>query len=201
MHIHLETSTLLLQAEDKVKEQSLNISWIDPHEAIRTYNLTVVNSTNQLLAFILQKPYHIFTAPEGAPPCEVYNFSVTAAYIGATYTGAGCSDTTTVLSRMMPSLPNISRLESTLDYVLEKRSTSFVVKVSFEVSCHDFTVDFSPDPFFSFQCCMLKSCMEDLGTRPHNFSILQCMLFLPILCVASQLLYELPDNELHPGGE
>ena len=150
VHYHLETSTILLQAEDKIEEQSLNISWIDPHKANRTYNLTVINSANQQLEFILQNTYHKFTTPEGAPSCEVYNFSVTATFVGATYTGAGCSDTSPVLSRMLPSLPNISRLESYLDYVLEKRSTSFIIKVSFEVSHHDFTVDFSPDPIFAF---------------------------------------------------
>jgi hypothetical protein len=39
----------------------------------------------------LNESHYHFTAPEGAPPCEVYNFSVTATYVGATYTGAGCS--------------------------------------------------------------------------------------------------------------
>ena len=131
-----ETSAFNLRAEDLDEQQSLNISWIDPHETNRTYNLIVMSSTNQQLVFTLQNPNYIFTAPEGAPPCEVYNFSVTATYIGATYTGAGCSDASPVLSRMLPSLPNISRLESSLDYVLEKRSTSFIVKVSFEVSRH-----------------------------------------------------------------
>ena len=133
--IPTETSALNLQAEDLDEQQSLNISWIDPHETNRTYNLTVINSTNQQL-FTLQKPNYIFTAPKGAPPCDVYNFSVTATYIGATYTGAGCSEPSPMLSRMLPSLPNISRLESSLDYELEKRSTSFIVKVLFEVSYH-----------------------------------------------------------------
>ena len=134
--IPTETSALNLQAEDLDEQQSLNISWIDPHETKRTYNLTVINSTNQQLLFTLHKPNYIFTAPEGAPPCEVYNFSVTATYIGAIYTGTGCSDASPVLSRMLPSLPNISRLESSLAYMLKKQSTSFIVKVLFEVSCH-----------------------------------------------------------------
>ena len=134
--IPTKTSALNLQAEDLDEKQSLNISWIVPHETNRTYNLTVINSTNQQLVFTLQKPNYIFTVPEGAPPCEVYNFSITATYIGATYTGVGCSDASPVLSRMLPSLPNISRLESSLEYALEKQSTSFVVMVSFEVSCH-----------------------------------------------------------------
>ena len=46
-----------------------------------------------LHSYKLSDPYYAFTAPEGAPPCEVYNFSVTATYDidGVTYTGAGCS--------------------------------------------------------------------------------------------------------------
>ena len=46
-----------------------------------------------LHSYKLSDPYYAFTAPEGAPPCEVYNFFVTATYDidGVTYTGAGCS--------------------------------------------------------------------------------------------------------------
>ena len=62
--------------------------------------------------------YYYFTAPEDAPLCEVYNFSVTATYVGATYTGAGCSIPSPVLSRMLPSLPNVDELESSLSYSL-----------------------------------------------------------------------------------
>ena len=127
---------IALQAEDLDEEQSLNISWIDPYESNWLYNFTVINSAHKQWMFAPQtEPHHIFTAPEGAPACEVYNFSVTAFYIGAIYTGAGCSVPSPTLSQMLPSLPNISRLESSLDYVLEKQSTSFAVEVSFEVCC------------------------------------------------------------------
>ncbi len=63
----------------------------------------------------------MFTAPEGAPPCEVYNFSVTATYVGATYTGAGCSATSPVVSSMFPSLPDQRILELSVNYSLEKQ--------------------------------------------------------------------------------
>ena len=117
-------------------EQALNISWVDPNESDRLYNLTVVNSVNQQLTFTVQESYHLFTAPEGAPPCEIYNFSVTATYVGATYTGAGCSVPSPVLSRMLPSLPNISRLESSLDFVLKKLESGFLLNISIEVWTH-----------------------------------------------------------------
>ena len=74
----------------------------------------------------------VFTAPEGAPPCEVYNFSITAINdtVGITYAGAGCSQ---VLSTMIPSPPNISRLEASLSYSLEKRLGKVFLNVSFQV--------------------------------------------------------------------
>ena len=87
-------------------------------------------------SFQLHDPYSLFTAPEGAQPCEVYNFSVAAAYVGATYIGDGCSVPSPVYSRMLPSLPNISRLESSLNYSLEKNSSEGVaLRVTFVVSC------------------------------------------------------------------
>ena len=106
-----------------------------------TYNLTVINSANQQLEFILQKTHHIFTAPRGAPPCDVYNFSVTATYVGATYTGTGCysSESSPVLSTMLPSLPNISQLESSLEYELKKEATELVLRISYEVCIHTLT--------------------------------------------------------------
>ena len=103
------------------------------------FSLTVSRGSSSQLENIseVNESYIVnFTAPEGVPPCEVYNFSVTATYVGATYTGAGCSVPSPVLSRMLPSLPNISRLESSLNYMLGKQSTAFVIEVSFEVCCH-----------------------------------------------------------------
>ena len=89
----------------------------------------------------LNEPHYNFTAPEGAPPCEVYNFSVTATYVGATYTGAGCSVPSPVLSTMLPSLPSIDRLESSLNFVLNKKfgHSGLSLQVSFEVSAHNYT--------------------------------------------------------------
>ena len=99
------------------------------------YMLTVKNSNTCVESLVLQEPYHVFTAPEGAPPCEVYNFSVTATYVGATYTGAGCSVPSPVLSRMLPSLPDIHRLELSLNYSLTKQSDGGVtLRVYFPVS-------------------------------------------------------------------
>ena len=89
----------------------------------------------------LSDTYHVFTAPDDAPPCEVYNFSVTATpvSIGATYTGDGCSVPSPVLSRMLPSLPDINVLESSLNYSLmklaNKADTAIALTATFMV-CH-----------------------------------------------------------------
>ena len=134
MYHPTETSALILQAEDLDEEQSLNISWIDPHEANRTYNLTVINSANQQWMLTLQKPYHIFSTPEGAPPCEVYNFSATATYTGATYIGDDCLVPSNVLGATLPSLPQINSSPSFHNFSLAKGAGEIVLTVYFEVN-------------------------------------------------------------------
>ena len=130
--------------------QTVNISWNPPSQPLslmieflnQIYTLTVNRSNTHPQTFQLYKPFYIFTAPEGAPPCEVYNFSVTTTYVGATYTGGGCSVSSTVLSRMLPSLPDISRLESSIGYSVEKyyyyldTVSSIALNISFMVSCN-----------------------------------------------------------------
>ena len=91
------------------------------------------SSFQETLMLHNESTYH-FTAPEGAPPCDVYNFSVTATYVGATYTGAGCSVPSPVLRFCLPSLPDIQRMESSLMYSLVHQSEQFVLNISFEVS-------------------------------------------------------------------
>ena len=87
-------------------------------------------------AFDLHETFFEYYAPEDAPPCEVYNFSVTATYVGATYTGAGCSVPSPVLSTMLPSLPDIDSMQSSVMYSLEKQSSGRITLiVSFKVSC------------------------------------------------------------------
>ena len=114
---------LNLSARD-IQSQSVNISWFFHISSIfDAYNLTVIGSNTQRLQYVIDEPYYLFTAPEDAPPCEVYNFSVTATYGGATYTGAGCSVPSPVLSRMLPSLPDATRFKSSLNYTLEKNIT------------------------------------------------------------------------------
>ena len=95
-----------------------------------------INDSNKLkMSTQYSEPYFLFTAPKDAPPCEVYNFSVTATYVGATYTGAGCSVPSPVLSTMLPSLPDITPVESSIQYDLIKQDIKLIINVTFEVSC------------------------------------------------------------------
>ena len=122
---------------------SVNLTWeLSLGGADQIFLLTISHgssSDNNYLS--LNESYYHFTAPEGAPPCEVYNFSVTATYVGTTYTGAGCSVPSNAIEMMLPSLPNIARLESSLVYSLVQNSTHFILNISFEVSQPGISMD------------------------------------------------------------
>ena len=119
----------------------INLSWSrEPQgldDSALRFLLTISHGPSSDNLSLNESTYH-FTAPEGAPPCEVYNFSVTATSVGATYTGAGCSVPSPVLSTMLPSLPTIDRLESSLNFVLNKKSGGLSLHVSFEVCAHNY---------------------------------------------------------------
>ena len=146
----MATLTLQTQEVDNT-EQSINVSWVDPNESNRLYLLTVVNSVNQQWTFATREPYLHFTSPEGAPPCEVYNFSVTATYVGATYTGADCSVPSPVLSTMLPSLPLIGNVQSSS---IEKQAGEAVLTVYFQVILYSISSVF---PYEIYVCTSYDS--------------------------------------------
>ena len=103
----------------------------------------ITNSSDSAIFFgELDHSFYEFSAPDNAPSCEVYNFSVTATpvAIGANYTGDGCSVLGPVLSRMLPSLPDIQALNSSVNFSLTKRTdegnreTTVDLNVKFMVS-------------------------------------------------------------------
>ena len=102
-----------------------------------TYTLKAVPKSRSILpqSFPLQESFIVFNASEDAAPCEVYNFSVTATYtyVGTTYTGDGCSIRSPVISRTLPSLPDVEVLDSTLTYSLAKEDGGVNFNASFEV--------------------------------------------------------------------
>ena len=126
-----------------IDKDSINISWSEEpmftasNAVGHTYLLTITNGSNRQ-AISLNESYYYFRAPTSAPPCEVYNFLVTSTAIpvGATYTGDGCRASSPVLSRMLPSLPNVTALESTVNYSLRYESDAmdgFVLTVYYMV--------------------------------------------------------------------
>ena len=121
--------------------RSVNLTWDLPvGGAAQNFLLTISHGSSSETMSLHESYYH-FTAPEGAPPCEVYNFSVTATYVGATYTGAGCSAPSNANTIMLPSLPNIGRLESSLMYSLVQQSEQFILNISFEESQPGISMD------------------------------------------------------------
>ena len=137
----IEPISLTLDATDGNAFNSTYISWnhlpsFGDAAINQTFELTIVGTNTRAKTYHeIHEPYFVFQEPGGAPPCEVYNFTVTGLYLGATYTGSGCSVPSPVLSIMLPSLPNVSSTESSLDYTLKKKSTmDFVFRVSFMVS-------------------------------------------------------------------
>ena len=116
----------------------INVSWTQESsdlwpgslDTTPVYSLTISYSLN-CEVISLNKSSYYFTAPEGAPFCEVYNFSVTATHTGAK---ADCSLPSPILSRMLPHLPDIDQVESSLTYSLTKYpNKGIILLVSFKV--------------------------------------------------------------------
>ena len=122
---------------------SINLTWNFPemHEHMENginliYSLKAVANSHSIptQSFLSQESFHVFTAPEGAPPCEVYNFSISATYVCANYTGDGCTVPSPVISRMLPSLPDVEALNTSLTYSLIKNDGKVILNASFVVS-------------------------------------------------------------------
>ena len=109
-----DSNVSILEVQD-MSMHSINISaWSQVPQAaaaaanvMQTFSLTISHRSRTEKVLSLNKPLYYFTVPDVAPPCEVYNFSVTATYVGATYTGVSCHVPSPVLSRMLPFLPGI----------------------------------------------------------------------------------------------
>ena len=118
-----------------ISRQLYNVSWrsISSKGDNKKFTVKVQSRGSFMKTFYPHKPYFILNTPEDAPLCDVFNFTGSASYTGATYTGAGCSMPSTE-SMMLPSLPNITRLESSLQFCLTKRFERINLSVSFVVS-------------------------------------------------------------------
>ena len=122
----------------EVRPGAINITW-DPVavDVRQIFTLDISHSSTLTVSESLSESYYYFTAPEGAPPCEVYSISVTATYAGATYIGPSCSVSSPVLSMMLPSLPDIDGLERSLKHSIVQLPQEIILNVSFEVLSGD----------------------------------------------------------------
>ena len=113
----------------------INISWTQESFTQlaglqSAYSLMISHGSDSHVISLNESSYY-FTPPESAPFCQVYNFSVVASYAGA---GADCSEPSPVISRMLPPLPDIDEVESSLSYTLTKSTQKgIVLSVSFKV--------------------------------------------------------------------
>ena len=115
----------------------MNISWSQAlHLGNELKFAWMVNNGSRIKILSSNTTYYLFNVLEDTLPCEVYNFSVTATYVGATYTGADCipHSYSQILSVMLPSLPDINILEETIQFTLTKISMELTLVVSFDVS-------------------------------------------------------------------
>ena len=123
---------------------SINVSWsqsptLEVERSIAEhydFSLTISYGSTIDTIFVNETNFYLFTAPDDAPPCQVYNFSVTATPVGATYTGGGCSAPSPVLSVVLPPpLPDTESITSSLQYSIAKRGDGrTILQVSFLVS-------------------------------------------------------------------
>lgn len=126
--------------EVDMKMNGISISWTQESPDLlagwpnvnttQTYSLTVSHGSSSQMISLLESSYY-FPVPDNASSCEVYNFSVAATYVGAT---AGCSVPSPVVSRMLPPLPDVHQVESSLTYSLTKYGKKgIILSISFKV--------------------------------------------------------------------
>ena len=157
----LDPSPLEVEFSEVGLLDSINVSWSSSGQlsaaasAELSYSLTIsYGSTRDLL--LINESHYIFKAPQGSPPCQVYNFSVSATPLGATYTGDGCS-VPGFNQTMLPSLPDITALELSLNHSLIKRGNNVSLTVMFDVSVHD-KAKFNYCGFHTLYCMLHTAC-------------------------------------------
>ena len=135
MSVATDPIPINITAKD-IESRAKNISWspLLLAEDDQVYTVTVRDGErNVVISSQLVEKYFVFNASDSAPACEVYNVSVTATYVGATYTGAGCSESSNE-TFMLPSLPDIRELEKSIKNQLMKEAM-ISLTITFKVSC------------------------------------------------------------------
>ena len=95
-----------------------------------TFTVTVINlndsSTGPMEVSGIQNQHYIFTL-EDSTSCDVYSFQVTAV------NGAGTGTLSDIITRSLPSLPDISPVQDSLQHSLVRTADGIVLEVTFNV--------------------------------------------------------------------
>ena len=111
---------------------SLNISWslVTIEGVAVTFTVTVTNlndsSTGPMEVSGIQDQHYIFTL-EDSTSCDVYSFQVTAV------NGAGTGTPSEIITRILPSLPDISPVQDSLQHSLVRTASGVTLSVTFNV--------------------------------------------------------------------
>ncbi len=114
---------------------SIRISWLSlPIENVsvgfklNTTNLDDTSSESIIISGISQQHYIFTPTGGGNTSCDVYTFQITA------LNGAGASDPSEIITRNLPSLPDISQVEDSLQHSLVNTEDGIKLNVTFDVS-------------------------------------------------------------------
>ena len=114
---------------------SLNISWslVTTEGVAVTFTVTVTNLNDSNTGPIcmevvsgIQDQHYIFTL-EDSTSCDVYSFQVTAV------NGAGTGTPSEIITRSLPSLPDISPVQDSLQHSLVRTASGVTLSVTFNV--------------------------------------------------------------------
>ena len=111
---------------------SLNISWslVTIEGVAVNFTVTVMNlndsSTGPMEVSGIQDQHYIFTL-EDSTSCDVYSFQVTAV------NGAGTGTPSEIITRSLPSLPDISPVQDSLQHSLVRTASGVTLSVTFNV--------------------------------------------------------------------
>ena len=112
---------------------SVNISWslVTIEGVAVTFTVTVMNlndssSTGPMEVSGIQDQHYIFTL-EDSTSCDLYSFQVTAV------NGAGTGTPSEIITRSLPSLPDISPVQDSLQHSLVRTASGVILSVTFNV--------------------------------------------------------------------
>ena len=107
---------------------SLNISWslVTIEGVAVNFTVTVTNLNGPMEVSGIQDQHYIFTLEDGTS-CDVYSFQVTAV------NGAGTGTPSEIITRSLPSLPDISPVQDSLQHSLVRTTSGVTLSVSFNV--------------------------------------------------------------------